>query len=96
MNTSENIQHLLSNTLQTQNKEMDWEAVREQLVELIHELIESDFNRLLTLLYQIDVSEVKIRKALAEKEKMAGEVIADLIIERQKEKVEMRKKYKMK
>jgi hypothetical protein len=59
-------------------------------------LIVSDFNKLLSILYRIDVQEEKVKKALVEnKDKIsAGMVIAKLLIERETEKIKLRAKYR--
>lgn len=59
-------------------------------------LINTNFNRLLSILYRVDVSEEKLRKALAYPEagKSAGEIIAQLLIDRELEKIKTRAKYK--
>lgn len=63
------------------------------LAQHINELIESDFNMLLSILYRIDVDENKIRSELKKtgENKTAGHIIALLIIERQKEKLKWKK-----
>jgi hypothetical protein len=68
--------------------------MREELISLINELINEDFQSLIQLLYRIDVNEKKIRLYLEENsDKDAASVLADLIIERQLQKIESRKKY---
>lgn len=60
----------------------------------VQELINKDFEHLLYLLYKIDVGEKKVKKAiLNSKPEEAHKVIAKMILEREKEKVETRKKY---
>ena len=61
-------------------------------------LIQSDFNKLISILYRIDVSEEKVKNALAEnKNKVsAGHIIAALLIERESEKIKLRAKYSKK
>jgi hypothetical protein len=60
----------------------------------INELIEKDFNRLLFLLYKIDVSEVKLKQILKEQpDENAGQIIAKLIIERQLQKIAIKKSF---
>lgn len=55
----------------------------EQLAEFIHQLIDKDFSRLVQLLYRLDVSEAKLRSVLLEHPTGdAGEMIAQLILER--------------
>lgn len=60
----------------------------------IQELINTDFEHLLWLLYKIDVNEKKIKTALEDSNlENSSIVIAEMIIEREKEKIETRKKY---
>lgn len=55
----------------------------EQLAEFIHQLIDKDFSQLVQLLYRLDVSEAKLRSVLLEHPTGdAGEMIAQLILER--------------
>lgn len=54
-------------------------------------LLDHDFNRLLNILYRMDVSEEKVNKAFAEGDPAFA--IAGLIIERELKKVETRSKY---
>lgn len=59
----------------------------------INDLINHDFQKLVSLLYRIDVNENKMRNLLDQKEgENAAGLIANLIIERQLEKIESRKK----
>ncbi len=60
----------------------------------IEELIDSDFERLLYLLYRSDVSEKKLRQALDESPSdEASNIIARMFIERQLEKYETRMRF---
>lgn len=71
--------------------------IREKLIVLLNELINKDFNSLVQLLYRIDVSEKKIQLYLNQKENEdSASVLADLIIERQLQKIETRKKFSRK
>jgi hypothetical protein len=64
------------------------------LSEYINHLINNDFQKLLYHLYRIDISEQKLQKLLADNpDKNAGDIIAHLIIERQLQKLESRKRY---
>jgi hypothetical protein len=70
----------------------DW---HQQFVGHIRFLIDTDFEKLVYLLYRIDVSEQKIKELLDKKSTSdAGEIIANAIIERQKEKLDSRKRFK--
>ena len=65
---------------------------KKKLVSAVSMLINHDFAKLVQLLYRIDVSEKKLREALDEnKDKDSAEIIAELIIERQLQKIKTRK-----
>ena len=67
--------------------------LEEMLAVHINELIKKDFQKLLSILYRIDVSESKLRMNLDQQTGAdAGLLIARLIIERQLQKIESRKK----
>ncbi len=64
------------------------------LSKYIQELINTNFEQLLWLLYRIDVAENKVIETINNsKPENASLIIAEMIIERQKEKIETRKKY---
>ena len=70
------------------------EKIRQKLIILINELIIKDFHALVQLLYRIDVYEKKIRLYLEkESNEDSAAILADLIVERQLEKVESRKRF---
>jgi hypothetical protein len=61
----------------------------------INSLIHDDFSRLLALLYRIDVDEQRLRQLLRDNPGSdAGRIIAWLIIDRQKEKIISREKFR--
>jgi hypothetical protein len=63
--------------------------------EYINHLINNDFEKLVFLLYRIDVSEQKIKTLLENTSALnAGELIAEAIFERIEEKKAAREKYK--
>ena len=71
------------------------EALEALLAERINDMINKDFNALIQLLYRIDVSESKLRQLLQENTTTdANRTIACLILERQWQKIETRRKYK--
>ncbi len=77
------------------NEEDSVEKMRSVLTVYINDLIEKDFQKLVNLLYRLDVNENKLKQMLKVKDsENAGEIIADLIIERQMQKIEMRKRFK--
>ena len=68
---------------------------RLKLESAVNELINSDFNQLLQLLYRLDVSEKKIRALLESNQGTdSAPLITDLIIERQVEKIKSRRQFK--
>lgn len=68
---------------------------RDILAAYIHSLINHKFAYLVQLLYRLDVAEQKLKAALANAAGCdAGLVIADLIIQRQLQKIETRRKYR--
>ncbi|HEU4573946.1 MAG TPA: hypothetical protein VFS36_03015 [Chitinophagaceae bacterium] len=71
------------------------DELRQQLAAYINELIIHDFNKLVVLLYRIDVSEAKLSNLLKENTKQdAGKMIAGLIIERQAQKIKTRRQFR--
>lgn len=74
------------------------EDLESKLAVYINELIDKDFNKLVNLLYRIDISEQKLKIALQNEDKTisSGKTIAQLIIERQLQKLEFRKKFSKK
>ena len=71
---------------------VSYEELRKQLSTNVNHLINHDFEKLVSLLYRIDVNENKIRQLLKQKEgENAPGLIADLIIERQLQKIESRR-----
>ncbi len=67
---------------------------RKFIIQKINYWILNDFDHLMYILYRIDVHEDKVRKLLKEhKGENAAEIIADLIIDRQKQKIETRKMF---
>jgi hypothetical protein len=73
-----------------------FEEFRKHIIHRINDWINNDFEHLLFMLYRIDVHEDKVRKLMQEhKGENAAEVITDLIIERQRQKIETRKLFHM-
>lgn len=67
------------------------------LAAALNQLIETDFYALVQLLYRIDIDENKLKDTLHNTtEKNAGELIADLIIQRQQQKLMFRKQFSSK
>ncbi len=70
------------------------EQLKEKLSIYINQLIQTDFQKLVSGLYRIDVSEKKLKILLKENgDSEAGKIIAELIIERQLEKIKSRQQF---
>ena len=60
----------------------------------INQLIQTDFQKLVFILYGIDVNETRLKKILKENPgEDSGRIIADLIIERQLQKIKSRQQF---
>ncbi len=68
--------------------------LKNTLAEHINFLINTDFNKLLKILYRVDVHEKILKTNLQKQETDAGIIIAEMIIERQLQKIKTRKKFK--
>jgi hypothetical protein len=70
------------------------EALRQKMVHAFTYLLDNDISRMMNILYRADVDEDKLKALLISASELpSAEVIADAYIERQKQKVETRKKY---
>lgn len=71
------------------------EELRKRLAERLEVLVERDFQQFVLLLYQVDVSERKVKEILAaERYPDVFTSLAQLIIERQMEKIRSREIYR--
>ncbi len=69
--------------------------LKERLTRKITELIDKDYERLLNILYRIDINENKLNELFGSKNReYIPEKLADLIIERQLQKINFRNKYR--
>jgi hypothetical protein len=75
-------------------EQISFAVLRQQLKEEITHLIQNDFQKLVSILYRIDVNERKLKYLLQENVgEDAAFIIADLIIERQLEKIKSRRQH---
>lgn len=72
---------------------LDEAALLDLFTTRVEELMRDNLDLLLSSLYRLDVDEDKIEQALHSSHVPAARGIATLIIERQKEKIQTRKKY---
>jgi hypothetical protein len=69
--------------------------LKEQLTQYINHLINTDFEKLIFYLYRIDVHEAKMKKLLQQQGgENAAALIAQLIIDRQVQKIKSRAEFK--
>ena len=74
--------------------EKDHSFGKKVLVEKINDLINNDFKKLVSILYRMDISEIKLKQLLNENPGTnAALIIADLMIERQAEKIRSRQQF---
>lgn len=71
----------------------DFEEFISELAKAIQYLIDTDFEKLMQIFYRIDVDENKVRQAFSLEKEVARE-LAILVIEREKQKVITRAKYR--
>lgn len=65
------------------------------LSERINDLINNDFQKLVSILYRMDVNEIKLKQLLNENQGTdAGIIIGQLMIERQEQKIRSRQAHK--
>ncbi|HEV8284039.1 MAG TPA: hypothetical protein VGQ09_07000 [Chitinophagaceae bacterium] len=68
---------------------------KQLLIDKINQLIHSDFLKLVSLLYRLDISEQKLKQLLNEHKGVdAAVIITDLIIERQLQKIKAKESFK--
>lgn len=68
---------------------------RKYLTDKMKNLLDNNYNLLINTLYRIDISEIKLAKLFASDNKeLIPEKLADLIIERQIEKIHFRRRYR--
>src|SRR4051794_28812390 len=72
----------------------NFEQLQQSIAAEINFLITNDFGRLISVLYRLDISEKKLKTFLQQPgDTPAANIIAKMIIERQLQKIESRKKF---
>ena len=68
--------------------------LQKNLADRINHLINTDFERLVSLLYRMDINEKKLKQLLQENPGTdAGPIIAELVIEREIQKIKSRRQF---
>jgi hypothetical protein len=94
MNNVELVQSINKDLAIALPDEIAFDKLQTELATYINSLIENNFQKLVILLYRIDVSELKLRQLLQQHpEEEAGKIIASLIIERQLQKIKTRAQF---
>jgi len=76
-------------------KEKDHSFDKQMLAEKIDQLINTDFQKLVLILYRMDVNETKLKQLLNENPGTnAALIITDLMIERQEQKIISRQQFR--
>jgi hypothetical protein len=95
MENTELIKLLNTELSLTLEERASYAELHSQLASYLNELIKSDFDKLITYLYRIDVNEQKLKSLLQQNPgEDAGNIIATLIIERQQQKIKTRQQFK--
>jgi lipopolysaccharide assembly outer membrane protein LptD (OstA) len=99
MDKAETIKEVLDDLqklpLQLTGKSNTYQQLQQEIAARINYLITNNFSLLISLLYRLDISEKKLRQLLGEPAKTtAGDIIAEMIIERQLQKIASRKAFK--
>ncbi len=71
-----------------------YDELFEQLVSCLIDLLNSDYRKLLALLYHIDISEKELNKHLTPRTDNPSQIMTEMILERELKKVLIRKFYK--
>lgn len=81
--------------LRKQLTETEKEGLKRQLIVHINDLLLNDFNGLVQILYRVDVSEQKLKNLLKDNPQTdAAVIIADLLIERQDQKIKTKQSFR--
>jgi hypothetical protein len=81
----------LCNNVTAQNNQQ----LLNKITDVINHLITSDFEKLISILYRLDISEAKLKYLLQlHTNENAGAIIAELIVERQLQKIKSRAQHK--
>ena len=89
------LQHLLGEGKESGGIDRSDESLLKCLEIRVQELINSDFQGLLQILYRLDINEKELKKSIdnSSPEKVAG-IIAEMILEREKQKLKSKEEYR--
>jgi hypothetical protein len=85
----------LARQLEINEKNETNELRRELLITRVNELLQNEFNKLIAILYRLDINEERLRLLLQQNPNDdAATIITDLIIERQLQKMKSREQFR--
>jgi hypothetical protein len=88
------LQYYLQQTFQLPGTVNEMQEAENFLAEKINGLIKDNFDHLIYILYRVDVNEAKLKQVLKDNpQEDAGQIIARLLIERQQQKILLRKQF---
>lgn len=91
---NDNTDILLQELARLKENAISVEETRQKLSIYLNDLINHDFEKLVQLLYRLDIDETKLKSTLQNfPQQDAGIMIADLIIERQLQKIKSRRQF---
>lgn len=70
--------------------DQSYASFKKLLAQKVNELINDDFLKLVSILYRLDISEMKLKEQLQKNKEEAGDIIAEMIFQRQMEKMAAR------
>ena len=80
---------------QFDNVSADLQDIKKRLIQVLDYMLTKDFERLLNAMYRLDINETLFRDVIeGQKGNNISELLADLIIDRELQKVQTRLKYK--
>ena len=89
------IESTINQLLVRQVDKVNMDELRQKLTIHFNDLISNNFEKLVQLLYRLDINEKKLKSVLENfPDRNAGEMIAELVIERQMQKLKTRKESK--
>ena len=84
----------LAQTWEIKTQESNATEFEAQLAARINQLVNEDFNKLISILYRLDIDEHALRKLLQNNAEDAGTIIAGMVIQRQLEKNKSRREFR--
>ncbi len=87
--------HIINKQIDTNlTEDISSNELQQKLTIFINDLILNDFQKLISILYKVDVDEKKLKRILKENIGTdAAEIIATLVIERKLQKIETRRQF---